>query len=260
MILHEKKTKNMHVGKIFSRDFVPHTHHNIELVICTKGTFSLTCRDKIETLSPGDVMLAFPHDIHSYTKTGEGQAILIIANPSFLPRFMHFFENKLYENYVLLQDKELIALSKMLLQEFNADASEEIMVGYMYVILGKIFKTLPKSADRRITDPSTFSRIVEYLSENYTLPVSLQSLSRQFGIDPCHLSRSFTAKLSCSFLRYLHELRVECAKGFLKNHPEKSITDIAFESGFSDLRTFNRVFKQITGQTPREYRMGHTAV
>ncbi len=258
MIMHEKKTQNIHVGKIFSRDFVPHTHHNIELVICIKGTFSLTCRDRFETLRPGDVMLAFSSDIHSYTKKEEGQAILVIANPSFLTRFSHYFENKLYENFVLLQDKELITLSKMLLQEFNSDASEEVMIGYMYVILGKIFKTLSKVEDRRMMDTSTFSKVVEYLSENYTRPISLQSLSRQFGIDPCHLSRSFTAKLSCSYLRYLHELRIECAKGFLQNYPKKSITNVAFESGFSDLRTFNRVFKQITGRTPREYRMGHT--
>lgn len=258
MIMHEKRTENIHVGKILNRDFVPHAHHNIELVICIKGTFSLTCRDRFVSLMPGDVMIAFPHDIHSYTKKGEGQAILIIANPSFLPRFMRYFENKFYENYVLLQDKEMITLSKMLLQEFESDASEGVMVGYMYVLLGKIFKTLPKISNHRMMDTSTFAKVVEYLSENYTRPISLQGLAHQFGIDPCHLSRSFTAKLSCSFLRYLHELRVECAQGFLQNYPEKNITAIAFESGFSDLRTFNRVFKQITGQTPREYRTEHT--
>jgi transcriptional regulator GlxA family with amidase domain len=57
-------------------------------------------------------------------------------------------------------------------------------------------------------------------------------------------------------LTYLHTLRVEHAKNLLRQS-SRSILEIAYESGFSDQRTFNRVFKQHTDRTPKEYRRQH---
>jgi transcriptional regulator GlxA family with amidase domain len=49
------------------------------------------------------------------------------------------------------------------------------------------------------------------------------------------------------------DLRVKKARWYLDNTAEK-ITNIAFNTGFSNTTTFNRVFKELTGFTPSEYR------
>ena len=48
-------------------------------------------------------------------------------------------------------------------------------------------------------------------------------------------------------------LRVEHAKNLLRSTDLK-INDVIFESGFSDQKTFNRVFKELVNMTPKEYR------
>ena len=57
-----------------------------------------------------------------------------------------------------------------------------------------------------------------------------------------------------ALIDHLHNLRVSKARKMLTD-TYASITDIAFESGFSSLRTFNRVFVKYTGKTPSDYRV-----
>jgi AraC-like DNA-binding protein len=56
-----------------------------------------------------------------------------------------------------------------------------------------------------------------------------------------------------NFTDYLSRVRVEKAKNLLLN-PNLRISEIAFEVGFQSLTHFNRVFKNIVGQSPSEYR------
>ena len=92
---------------------------------------------------------------------------------------------------------------------------------------------------------------------NYTKKISLKSVASETGVTPCHLSRMFTQKIDGGFKNYLVLLRIEKAKNMLKT-TDANIYEISLESGFSDQRTFNRVFKSITGMTPKSYRKKHS--
>lgn len=256
-MIYETKTDPIYIHKKDSFDFVPHAHHNLEVMICLEGLCQASCNFRTELLHPGDVMIAFSNDIHSYIKTGAGKGITAIIAPSLLQNFEPYTDGKHYENFLFAKDDELIRLSEALYAEYIGDQSMEIMIGYLYVILGKIMKVLPFTEQEIPIDAEQFSKILKYLSEHYRQKISLKSVGKKFGISPCHLSRTFTQKLSCSFLRYLHILRVEHAKNLLK-HSGMSILEIAYESGFSDQRTFNRVFKELTDRTPKDYRVTHT--
>jgi two-component system response regulator YesN len=63
----------------------------------------------------------------------------------------------------------------------------------------------------------------------------------------------FSERLSYGFLKYLHMLRVEHAKNLLRNSRLK-MSEVLVQSGFSDQKTFNRVFREVTGMTPTDYR------
>lgn len=57
--------------------------------------------------------------------------------------------------------------------------------------------------------------------------------------------------MGTSFVTYVNMIRIEHAITLL--YKSSKILDVAFESGFDNIRTFNRVFKQITGYTPGEF-------
>ena len=49
-------------------------------------------------------------------------------------------------------------------------------------------------------------------------------------------------------------MRISKALEYMTLNPDAQIIDIAFTSGFQSVRNFNRVFKQITGNTPKEHK------
>lgn len=85
--------------------------------------------------------------------------------------------------------------------------------------------------------------------------LTLASLARELDVEPHHLSRFLNMHLHTTFNDLISACRVKEAKSLLINEPGSSILDIAFSSGFNSKASFNRVFKKLTGQTPRQYRL-----
>lgn len=81
--------------------------------------------------------------------------------------------------------------------------------------------------------------------------VSLPWLARQCGVCSGHLSRLFVRSTGMSFTDFVARLRIEKAVDLLKN-TRKTVTEIAFESGFNSLSQFHRVFRRIQGCSPKE--------
>ena len=258
-MLYENKLEPIRVTKCKNFDFVLHMHHHIEIFICTKGIWKIQCNCKIEQIKVGDVMIAFSNDVHSYLESSDGEGIMVIFDPSLLSNFQFLLDRSCFENFLIGGALELISLCQSLYEEYTADRNMQILIGYLYVIFGKILRLLPRGQKDSFVSSSHFSEVLKFIAENYTKKISLNILSQKFGISTEHLSRCFTQKLSCNFLGYLHMLRVYRAQELLRDS-QMSILEIVYESGFSDQRSFNRVFKKISGCTPREYREGKAII
>ena len=252
VLLYETQTDYLTVQLFHNGDFIPHAHHNMEILVCVTGELCVVCRQQKKVLKPGEMMVAFSHDIHSYLKTGEGEGVMVIVNPRMLPILNSRLQDHRYENFLSGQEALFPSIAMAIYEESIGDRSQEILVGYLYVLLGTALKYLPRCGKPSEISTDTFSRVMEYLTEHYTEPTSLKQLSKRFGVDPCHLSRMFAERLDLGFLKYLHMLRVEHCKNLLRNSDLK-MHEIQTRSGFSNQKTFNRVFRELTGMTPSEY-------
>jgi AraC family transcriptional regulator len=96
--------------------------------------------------------------------------------------------------------------------------------------------------------------ILEWMNEDYSCTLTLGQASKQAGVHPVHVSRSFRRTLGCTFREYLTLIRLRRATDLLKRS-STSITEIAFGCGFSDHAHFTRTFKHFTGLTPTAYRI-----
>ena len=74
------------------------------------------------------------------------------------------------------------------------------------------------------------------------------------GVSAAHFARSFKDAFGVPPHRYLLSRRIERATALLRD-TELPITDIAFQTGWSSLGTFGRTFRDITGESPGEYRV-----
>jgi len=77
----------------------------------------------------------------------------------------------------------------------------------------------------------------------------VQRLARVSGVSEAHFARSFKQAFGVPPHRYLLTRRIERATALLRD-TELSITEIAFDTGWTSLGTFGRTFRDITGESP----------
>lgn len=81
----------------------------------------------------------------------------------------------------------------------------------------------------------------------------VRRLARVSGVSEAHFARSFKDAFGVPPHRYLLTRRIERAAALLRD-TELPVTDIAFDTGWTSLGTFGRVFRDITGESPGELR------
>ncbi len=91
--------------------------------------------------------------------------------------------------------------------------------------------------------------------------ITLHGLAQTLEIQAAHLSRLLNDLLGRNFYEFINRYRVEAAKGRLSGPgaAQDKLIAVAFDCGFNSLATFNRVFKEMTGLTPSEYRKSASA-
>ncbi len=89
--------------------------------------------------------------------------------------------------------------------------------------------------------------------------LSLKDLSRAVDISERTISDTINQELNKNFYQLINEYRVEEIKRLLldRGNDHMKIMSLAMEAGFNSKASFNRVFKQVTGQTPREFKAGN---
>lgn len=101
---------------------------------------------------------------------------------------------------------------------------------------------------------SLIDQIVEYVEKNYDdCNFSIQDVADHFEMNLSYLSQYFKAKRNMTILEYITELRIIKAKKLLISN-KLSLKYIAEKTGYYNVSSFIRRFKQVTGYTPGEYR------
>lgn len=116
-----------------------------------------------------------------------------------------------------------------------------------------ILSLLDTPAHAGTRPPKWVGQVTELLHDRWSEPVGLQDISLQTGIHPVTISKHFRRYFGCTLSEYMRKLRVVNALALIKN-TSSPLTDIAYESGFADQSHFTRVFREVTGFLPKEYR------
>jgi len=93
-------------------------------------------------------------------------------------------------------------------------------------------------------------KALQYIENHYQEPITLESASAAIGISAGHLTRLMSDELKRGFARTLIGYRMQKAKELLKM-PNISIREVSQRCGYSDANYFARLFRRLTGLTPR---------
>ncbi|WP_308531388.1 helix-turn-helix domain-containing protein [uncultured Paenibacillus sp.] len=106
---------------------------------------------------------------------------------------------------------------------------------------------------QQVREKHTIADIVQYVEHNYQSDLSLQDIAGQFLVSREYVSRKFKQEFGINFSDYLAAYRIDKAKLLMAN-PHLKLQDIAEMVGFHDVKYFSKVFKKLTGMSPRDYR------
>ena len=95
--------------------------------------------------------------------------------------------------------------------------------------------------------------VFDYIEHYYMEDITLELVASKIGFSKFHFSRLFRQFTDTSFYDY-HCLRRLKAAEILLLDPSLPITEVALQSGFSSISTFNRVFKKFKECTPTEFK------
>ncbi|MDR2303482.1 MAG: helix-turn-helix domain-containing protein [Treponema sp.] len=96
-------------------------------------------------------------------------------------------------------------------------------------------------------------KILSFVNEHYAESPSLNKVAEIVYVSPYYLSHFFTQTMGMTYLQYLNYVKVNMAKQSLST-TDDAVTDILSRNGFANAKTFNRVFKEIVGCSPSDYR------
>ncbi|WP_161840958.1 helix-turn-helix domain-containing protein [Candidatus Enterococcus huntleyi] len=100
---------------------------------------------------------------------------------------------------------------------------------------------------------SRVEEVKQYIDSNYEKEIKLKDLAKRFFVSEQYLSRTFSELVGVPLSEYLVDLRLSKVKQELIQ-TDKSITSIVYDAGFSNVNSFNRIFKNRFGTSPTYFR------
>lgn len=263
------------ISKVRSIDFLAHWHHDLEFMYVSEGSLQVGINSETRTLRAGEFAFCGSGDIHYYDSgKSESEIILVVFNPRligsaagwpeegairspFIP-YSDTGERSPFEEEAL---RELAGVMKRIAAEEEAgrEQSDAVITGLLHMLCGLALRYA--SADgparrrsaRAAAHLKTTQELLDYLDRHYTRPLTLQDGADRARMSVFHFSRFFKNVTGMNYNTYLNELRIGRAERLIVGTDAKLI-DIALECGFGNVRTFNRVFRQLRGGTPSDLR------
>ncbi len=244
----EKKDTELFVYEYKNFGFPVHLHPSLEVVWARRGDIILCIDGASHFLREGQLGIVFPGKVHSYEYAGDGEGSIFLLGLGLFGSYRKYVEGREPCDCVV---KDIDADAFFALERLRSCMNESLNRQKVYarLFLCCLFETLTL---REVTEKADLlPLVVDYMERHFTEHLSLDKVASSLYISKYTLSRLFNTQLKSPFNTYLNSLRVRNAMELIEKGG--SISECAYESGFENLRTFNRAFKAVMGTCPTEW-------
>ena len=260
----------------YPHSFPLHWHKYIEIAALPEDavinrTPILHINQTAYQLSPGDILLIWPGEVHEIVENADSQLMGLqfsstIFNelPDFAPFINHFrtFHHIRQSDTPELAQNMLVHIQHMFSVQRNQQTFsgvETLICLYeMFMDFGNYIKNIiPKDTQQASPEIGKTTEKINiacsYIIDNCEHDLTLESAADYVGFSACYFSRMFKRITNHNFVEYLTLQRIKRAQLLLSDF-DMPITEISYQAGFKSISTFNRVFRQYRGCSPSEYR------
>ena len=258
---YENKFQSLYASDAYSLIFQPHLHNLIECIYVTEGEIEVQIGQTGKCMKKGEMAVIFPNVVHSYHSDEQHRNFcelffypLKTASPLY-----NIIKGKRPESPFLSEEqihKDIPGHFHEIVSLYKQDTQDLVLIKtLMELILIRVREHLNLTIREHPQTESVIERAVTYFMENFKNEVSLEETAKYLGVNRFYLSHVLNASLGMSIPSYINNLRIDYARTLLST-TDLPVSQIALESGYENLRTFNRCFRRVSGCTPKEYRTG----
>lgn len=249
--------------------FPYHWHEAIEILFVLEGELEIRVNQDDYQLRAGDIFLVNRNELHfinSRTVFGKTHVLALQFESSFFKKQGIDIEQKRF----YLNSKEVRAGSMSVLDEIKYILANmmnlvlnrtklyhlkiKIMLLDLVVILLEHFEVPTQTKNKQIENDQRLIEILKYMNSHcIEAHIGLQDIAKEFSLNPQYLSRYFKSNVGVSLKKYLDNMRLNKSLFALRT-TDKTVTELAYNFGFPDNKAYYRVFKEVLGITPIQYR------
>lgn len=240
--------------------FPAHLHADMEAVLVEYGTVSLREGEREFLLHTGDFALVFPGRLHSFESHGPSCMLLGLCPVEMAGDFRRALLRCVPTSPVVGREQvhpDIVYAMAGMREITENNGSLAAAKAFVQLLLARALPEMAMTEPAQTPSADLTARVVGWITENFTGPVSLDILSEALGAGKYRISRVFGEKLKTSLSDYVNQLRIDRARTLLLATDEE-VCRVSEKCGYENPRTFNREFRRICGCTPREYRKKHT--
>ena len=249
-----------------------HWHAPIEIIMPLENDYQVSCDNILYTLKVHDLLIISPGVVHTCHASVGRRIIFQAALSKFaiLNDFNIKFNSTLPAMHITAEShpeihSDCVNLMLHIMDEYFSDdiAKEYALASDLLKIIELVLrwsnsqtKSTSSSTSKHQMNIEIFDQIREFTLKHCTENLSLDEISEKSGFSKFYFSRAFKNYSGISYYKYLNICRINYSAELLMD-PEVSITEVAISSGFNSISSFIRMFKQIKGCTPTDYRKMH---
>ncbi len=247
-----------------------HKHDALEIVIPMENGYKYIANGKKFDLNTGDILFIPPGILHEIECDAEGSRFIYLFDINFITKFFDYKDLKDFmseprlvnpstypESYTQIFDHFMKINDLYFL--YNDIVLEMSIYSHLLAVLGTFARSASPNEQVCIADVKQretyikFKSLLNYINAHYMDDITLDYAASFVGFSKFHFSRLFKEYTDSTFYDYLSRRRIQAAKQLLAEDG-RSITDIAFQTGFNNLTTFCRSFQKIANCSPSAYR------
>lgn len=272
------REKTIFIQKDVLSDFYPYLHRHIEIQLSwiIKGEGTLVVENNMHTFQANDIFWISANQPHvfksepAYFSQREEKnitALVLYFNPAgSLASFFNLPEIKSIRAFVhkhkcgfKIPSSYSADISNMMQIMYSSKSIDQLTI--FLEILKKISQIKQLKALSSTTPLHTYSEhegirignIYNYVLQNYDKQITLDNVAKQAHMSRQAFCRYFKKHTQQTFFSFLNQARINEACKTLTDGAYDCISTVAYNCGFNSIANFNRVFKRVTGKSPKEF-------
>lgn len=253
-----------------------HFHDSFEIYYCIGGAKQYFIDDSLYSLDPGDLFIINSFEIHKPLRdpNGDYRRVVVSFNPEKIKAINPKHSISLLScflsrkggthNKIKLNDKQQEKFLEMAykIDDLNLDVfgSQALLESYFIEMLVYVNRWYRENFSAETKDESygfnpTVKAIIDYMNDNFTKNVTLESLSEEFHLNRHYMCQLFKSTTGTTIHRYIISRRLSRAKILL--HQGHNVTSTSDMCGFQNYTNFIRTFKKHFGVTPKQFQVAN---